>query len=203
MSTVKINKSMQFVKTHKLVTALLFLVVVGLGFWGYQAYAKHANKVAFEQARSAIDTIYADIVAKVGQPDDNKVSRSCSTVQEVYGDGPLSCDLDTSFIYSVADKNSSDQLRQKIKDVVSLHKAELHPIGVPLSAPGIATTAPGDSSLIRDYYTVRGQIQCVITYVFDPTFDTPLEKRNLEEKLYYVDFLCSGPAKATFYSLQH
>ncbi len=120
--------------------SLLALVVLGVaGFFVYQRIALELNRLAFKDAQHAIDTLYADIAAQVGQPDDQKQNYYCGGFRGEFGEGPLSCYLDTSFIFGVNDKQQSDQFISKIKNVINA-KSSFKPDPKP-SAPSVNTSS--------------------------------------------------------------
>src|SRR6185437_976480 len=96
----KTPKQKTFWENKWLLIPLGLIAVVALGF-AYHSYSVWANEKQFSQARSAIDTIYADIVNKVGHPDNFKRTNDCSRPSQEFTQGPLSCSVGTDFIYGV------------------------------------------------------------------------------------------------------
>ena|SRR3989344_1899346 len=196
----KIYSPLSWIRRHKLYSLLLFIVLLVAGIFVYQKVALELNRRAFAQARTTIDAVYADIVAQVGQPDDYRRDNICRTTQEVYGEGALSCYVTTDLILGVEDKQQSDQFINKIKDIISMQSnfiLESEP-----TIPSVNTSAGSDSEPSRDYYKTNKVIECVVSYVFEPTFNTLLIKKVTNKKTLYVSIDCTAGAKGAFYQKQ-
>src|SRR3989344_2898298 len=115
----KLKRSLFWVRTHKIYSLLLLVVLLVAGIFVYEKIALELNKRAFANARTAIDTIYADIVKNVGQPDNYKHENSCSRPNQVYGQGPLSCDVGISIIYALSNKDQASIIFKKVQTIMS------------------------------------------------------------------------------------
>ena len=62
----KLKRFLFWTKSHKFYSLLVLIVLLISGVFVYQKVALELNKRAFAQARTTIDTVYADIVAQVG-----------------------------------------------------------------------------------------------------------------------------------------
>src|SRR5437868_15522224 len=100
--------SIGWLKGHKIISFFLLIILAVAGIFVYEKVAYEMNKRAFAQAKTAIDSVFADIVRQVGPPDDKKFNLKCHAIREVYGDGPTSCTLTIYFIYPIADKARAD-----------------------------------------------------------------------------------------------
>jgi len=158
------------------------------------------NKRDFQRASRAIDSIYAEIVSQVGQPDNTKRSQTCSrTYQEFSGYGPPNCDVDIEFTYGVASLSGANKIYKSIQYIVT-HDS-LKSVS-PLSSK-ITRTLISDKyySEAQDNY-VFNSLNCTSKYVYDTPQDTFLTlKTNKDLKSLYVVLGCSGAARQQYYPL--
>src|SRR3990167_1187147 len=191
-------KFLAWIKKHKILTFLGVVALVVVVFFVYLRIDLELNKRAFQQASKAIDTIYADIVKEVGPPGDKNDSSRCRGFRGVYGEGPLSCYLDKNFVYPVKNKSEADQLRVKIQDIVMQQDRFIR-------QPTPSNTinypkADSDSAPFTEYYRFKGGIECIVNYIYNPTFNSSLGLKDPETyKQFYVSFSCSGPANAKYF----
>lgn len=187
-------------RRHKWATLVLTLTFLGVAFWGYQAYSQYNNEKSFKDARAAIDTIYADVIDKVGAPDNYKRTNDCSRPSGVYEDGPLSCSVGTSFIYGLNNQVEANSLFKLIQKTVADHQDLFKP-SQPL-ATGIE-----DTLVVNTYYHSAldrfnvGGMNCVIKYVFDTDREIDLEVSNPSKKPLQINIGCSDFAKKEYYPL--
>ena len=166
----------------------------------YRSYSIWRNERDFAQARAAIDTVYADIVAKVGQPDNYKRTNNCSRPSQEFGQGPLSCSVGTDFIYGVNDETQANTLFKQIQSVISQHPELLKPTK-PLS------TSIKDTLVVNDYYHDTqdyyegGNIACFAKYSFDTPREIDLITANPLKKPMEVNINCVNEAKNQYYPL--
>jgi cbb3-type cytochrome oxidase subunit 3 len=197
--TTKNKNPFRLVRNHKFFGLLILLILSVAVFWSVRTYQKHQNKVAFQQARAAIDEIYADIVAKVGQPADSRNENECSRPNQEFTQGPLSCAVGTSFIYAVGDR---DEAIQKYKDIQSVIKSRPDL----LKPDGPWSTAIGDELVVNTYYhsaldkfkTLSG-MQCFNKYVYDTPREMDLTTNSDHSLQIYMD--CSEFARQQLYPL--
>lgn len=190
------------VSSRKVRWSLLFLALIVLVFGGLWVYSKvsfELNKRAFEQARVAIDEIYADIAKGVGRPDDSKQSNYCGSFRGVYGSGPTACYLDTSFMYGISDQAESKIFIEKIRNTINL-RYDLLKFAPELSTSSQAVmTTPEIGGKITHTYTTKSKLECSVSYLYDPTFDTGLKLEELDKKQLYVSINCSGDSRGDYY----
>ena len=199
----KIKRSFFWIRAHKLVSLVLMVILLILGFFVYQRVTLELNKRAFAQARTAIDAVYEDIVENVGQPDNFKATNECSRSHIAIGDGPLSCYIDNEFIYGVEDKNEANSLRQKIKSTISNHSDVLKPTPQTTSSIDITPSGSTETNIFVDHYDSAGLL-CAIKYVFEIPREIALElKRGSNKKPFFVVISCSGDAREIFYPLSN
>jgi hypothetical protein len=189
-------------RKHKTISALLILFILILGLSVYQAVALRTNKHNFEQARVAIDTVYADIVTKVGPPDNYKRTNECSRPNQEFGQGPLSCDVSSEFIYGVEDEQQANNLLKQIQDSTRNHPSLLKPVA-PLSSsiPSKFVANTYFHTAVDRYKTASG-MGCTVKYAYDTPLETPLKLiRSSNNKTFYVTLGCLDWAKSQYYPL--
>jgi len=197
----KLKRSLFWVRTHKLVSLILAIILVVVGFFVYQKVALELNKRAFANARTAIDTVYADIVKEVGQPDNSKSTNECSRSHVAIGDGPLSCSVNTSFIYDVSNRSEADQLMNDAQKVVKKHTNIFKSVPAPPSSIDITPAISDVNNSEVNYYSVAGMF-CTIKYVYDTPRESDLVLQNSRDKIpYFVAITCSADARNIFYPL--
>jgi hypothetical protein len=186
---------------YKLFSVLILIVFAVAGFFVYQKIALELNRRGFQQARSAIDTVYGDIVAKVGPPDNSKSINDCSRPSEEFDQGPLSCSVGADFIYGVSDHNQANNLFRQIQGVIAQHPSLFH------LAQALDTSIK-DTLVVNTYYHSAqdyykmGDMDCSIKYSYDTPSNTYLSLKGSDsKKAFYVAIGCSDWAKAQYYPL--
>src|SRR3989344_7419762 len=162
----KLRGSLFWIKTHKLVSLVLAIILLVVGFFVYEKVALELNRLAFKSARHTIDTVYTDLVNEVGPPDNSKTINECSRSHVAIGDGPLSCYIDNEFIYGVKDKTEANNIKQKINTIVSKHSSIFKPTPPPASSIDITPSGSTEINSSIDYYDAAGLL-CAIKYVFE------------------------------------
>jgi hypothetical protein len=155
------------------------------------------DKEKFEQARTSLDKVYADIVATVGSPDNFETNSSCSRPNQEFGQGPLSCVVQTSFVYGVNDLKAAGDLMQKTQstlDKSSDFKNKIKGAGMPDTLL--------NSSSQSDSYEVAG-IKCSVKYVYDIPRETFLKIKDSSQKTFQVSLGCPDSAKAEYFPLEN
>ncbi len=185
---------------HKFASTALFLLILVAGFFVYQRIALEMNEHAFQQARVTIDTIYADIASRVGKPDNFKRTNDCSRPSQEFEQGPLSCSVDTDFIYGVTDEQAANALFKQIQGVISLHKDLIEPIK-PLDN-SIKDTLVVNSYYhsAEDYYKTSS-MDCSVKYTYSTPREIDLSITDSTKKPLEINIVCSDWAKAQYYPL--
>jgi hypothetical protein len=186
-------------KNRPAITVTIVLVLIA-GLWGYHAVAKWQNKRQFEHARASIDQLYSDIVANVGKPDNHKRTDICSRPNMKFEQGPLSCDVDLSFIYGVENEPEALDKMHKIQNVINSHKD--------FNSQGAVSKLISSSSIgsnlyqgARDTYKYE-DLDCVVVFTYDTPSETYLELTNsLSKKTFYISIGCGGYARSEVFPL--
>ncbi len=198
----KSRNFLPWIRRHKFLSLFCVIVLLVIGVFVYEKVALELNRLAFKSAQHAIDTVYADIAAKVGQPDDYKVSNDCSRSNVEFGQGPLSCYVGTSFIYGVVDQSEATSQFKTIQVLVGLHKDLFKPTKNLSSA--ITSTLVVDSYYYsaQDFYSVKN-LDCTIKYIYDTPREIDLAIKDTSKKPFQVNVDCYGPARDGFYPLAY
>jgi len=190
-------------RTHKVLFILTILVFAILGFLLYEKIALYENRRNFQQARLAIDSVYADIVRQIGQPDNHKRIDNCTRrYMEFTGYGDITCHVDDSLIYGVQDKDQAQDMYKKIQKIIGLSSNRFKLSGS-LSGSitdGFAVNAPYHSA--SDSYDFSG-LKCTANYVYNTPSETSLKINDREKTPFEVTFGCFGSAKALFFPLAY
>lgn len=186
---------------HKFYLILIIILLGVAGYFGYEKYAAWQNKRDFQQARAAIDSIYADIVRQVGPPDNSKRSNDCSrSYQEFTGYGNLTCDLNLELLYAVSDRNDATVHYKKIQTILGETST--------LSTASKLSTDIIDKLVVSSYYHeaqdsyMLKSLKCTSKYVYDTPQDTYLSIEGLKNYLFIV-IGCSGNAISQYYPLAY
>lgn len=170
-----------------------------MGLFAFRAYEKQQNRLAFTEARAAIDLIYSEVVTKVGQPNNSRHTSSCSRNFQEWGGGEISCDVGVDFIYGVLGRSQATDLYKNIQGLILAKKI--------FRANATLSSSIKDELVIDTYYhsafdsfkSSKG-LKCVAKYVYDTPKDTylPLPK---DKKSMYITIGCYGGAKEAYYQL--
>jgi hypothetical protein len=196
------RSQLKFLKTKKgKLVAVVTLVGLGvLTFWGYNTYQVRADKQRFEEARATIDSIYADIVTQLGEPDDYKRSNTCSRpYQEFTGYGAPQCDVGIIIVYGLENEEAANTNMKLVQESASkppkfMSNSTLDPS---IAESSVTNTIFNTAS---DSYNFKG-LRCVINYVYDTPQETYLNIKDSTKKPFQVSIGCAGEAKSQLYKL--
>lgn len=188
-------------KWSRLVLAIL---IISAGYLIYNQYSIYSEKKNFERARADINEVYAEVVAKLGEPDNSDRRSTCSRTSVVFGQGDLSCDVRTDFLYGVV---NLDEANRKFKEIQKIISSNGNFKRTSTAATSIKTETSADthnaSSIHRavDDYRVSG-LDCVAGYNYESPFETSLGSVENNKKTFFVSIGCYAPAKKEYYSLK-
>ena len=186
---------------HKLFSVFILIVLVVAGFFVYQRIALELNRQGFKQARSAIDTVYADIVAKVGPPDNSKRVNDCSRPNEEFEQGPLSCAVNTDFVYEVSDEQQANDMLGQVQGVINQQSSLLQaakPLSGSIKDTFVARTYYHTTI---DYYRTKQKMNCEVSFIYDTPSEIDLQIKNPRGLPLEIGIGCSDFAKAQYYPL--
>lgn len=96
--------------TKKLVYKIIVILAVSALVLGVATYIFliQREKQQFAQAEKEIDALYAQIVKKVGKPDQEKKTKTCDRPNMKYSKGNLSCSVNTYLLYEDVDTQEAN-----------------------------------------------------------------------------------------------
>jgi hypothetical protein len=178
---------------------VIFLGLLAVVIAGVQAYQRHQNKLAFQQARTAIDEVYKDIVTKVGPPAASKKMNECSRPNQEFTQGPLSCAIGTSFIYPVANHGDATKKYKAIQDVIKSRPDLFKPEGKLSSEIKDELVVNTYYHSTIDKYRSNKDLKCYSSYIFDTPREMDLSINSNHALQINLD--CSDSAKTQLYPL--
>ena len=196
-----LRRFFRWVKRHIIIILLILAVLSVASYFIYQKVAEDSNRLAFQSAQHAIDSIYADIVTRVGKPENHKVTNDCTrTYQEFTGYGSPTCHTDTSFIYGVANETEAKNLFKRIQKIIN-SAVEMFEI---IRPPAISIT---DTFVVNSYYHAASDrykvagLDCVVNYIYDTPREIDLTIKDQTKKSFEVTIGCFGAARRAYYPL--
>lgn len=193
----RFQRSVFWARAHKFYSLLLLITVLIVGIFVYEKVALELNKRAFAHARTAIDTVYADIVKNVGQPDNTALASECSRAHVTFGEGDLTCSIDTDFIFGVKDEDEATALFKKIQGVINKHRdfKPTRPLSLKITDQTVVNSAYHTAS---DEFISAG-LPCIVNYVYDTPREIFLSINDSSKKPFQIVIGCNGKAWALYY----
>ena len=186
---------------NKLVLFFCFVIIAIACYFTYQNISLNRNRIAFQNAQADINDTYADIIKKLGQPDNHRIFNFCSRPSQEFEQGPLSCYLNIDFIYGVKNYQQAlglnDQIRTVIQKSPTISQTNAPPSDIHITP---APSTYSDSNLYW-YKTKRG-LYCTYGYAYDNPEKTHLELKDKNKKSFYVTLGCSGDARKEYFNIQ-
>ena len=193
---------LSWIKPHKWLSLLILLLLIIIGFSIYQKISIYNNKRAFEQARTTIDSIYADIVKQVGQPDNHKRVSSCDYASREFGHGPLGCSVYVEFAYSVNNNERATSIVKRSSVILSSDQK--------ITYSNLSSVTPFKNISKNPLQRVSISFSknsygftCTLTSVYSVPYRLSgyLSVANKGDVLSSI-IGCEGPAKQAYYKLQ-
>jgi len=197
MIQLKVSNKANWLKQHKWFSLLIIIALLITGVFVYEKIALELNKRAFAHARAAIDTVYADIVAQVGQPDNSKRSNTCSRPNQLYGRGRLSCDISITFIYGLNDLDQASTYLKTIQKIITSQRTfkATKPLSIAITTGLVADAQYSDA---HDYYSNSG-ISCEASYWYDTPRQIELDIKDGNKKPLEISLSCTDWARSEYY----
>jgi hypothetical protein len=187
-----------FFGRHKITSLIILVTLLGIaGIFIYQKIALELNKRDFQNARTAIDSVYADIVRQVGPPDNYKKVNQCVREHEELTQGSLFCNIDTTIIYGVKDRVEASSILAKVQGVITNEKQ--------FKLSGHLSRGIQDRLVTNTYYHTAednyrySNLDCVASYVYDTPGEISLSLQDKNMQPLEISFGCNGPAKQSYY----
>ena len=184
-------------KKHKWLSLLLILLIIGLSVGVYDAVSYRFDKRAWFQAKENINTTYADIVARIGQPAGHLSHDRCGGATGPYGeDREILCEVSIAYIYPVVDSSHANKLKAKIRELVN-SRSDIWLPSQPTNASSFIPESEGGPT--QDYYKTYMDVKCETFYSFNPPFETQLKLKDTSKKVFYASLSCKGDAKGKYF----
>jgi hypothetical protein len=196
-------------KPRRLSTAQLVLVSLGvlvLGFFVYRFITIQIDRQNFRKAEKTVEKIESLILAEMGAPSRVSNRKVCSYTNFTYSKGALGCMVGVDFEYSNKNNKDADSIvaaiNKKLAATGDLRNAKDDPI-YGIRSFGSPSTSSEGLNMQRNYKDDLSGLKCVISYGRQPestnTFHSEAVKYSANSL--FISFVCSGGAKAEYYSL--
>lgn len=155
------------------------------------------EKSQFVQAEKEIDALYAQIVEKVGKPNQEKKETSCGYASRVYGKGPRSCTVSHSVLYTGYDHEKSNQALHGFSSYLG---TELYDDLVRENKNQF--TEDSDRSLDQNFsqkLSTKTILNCSIQYKYPVRPSVFNDFSNLQNENLAIYISCGGPALAEYF----
>lgn len=177
-------------------TLAAVLVVSGILIWFGLVWRE---KQQFSQAEQEIDALYAQIVEKVGKPDQEKKEKSCGYSSRVYGKGPRSCSVSQQINFSVS---SVSEANNRMLSVLRLSGGTyLQQFGDKNRNRFLELGLYRTKQIIDQDYKDLGDLVCNLSYEF-PIVESATGLRNSDPKSLSVLIHCGGSAMIEHYPVK-
>ncbi|GEM_PF-1846507 len=208
-----------FVRAHRLVSFIFILAIVvaatGYGLYVHNQHALKADKARFLQAESDISSLSKEIIAVTGQPlkVDNK--KFCSRPHLTYERGPLSCDVDVTYFFSVDDESQATLMYNNVNTILQATwlRSSIKFSGTKANSTVFQTidsknyVATTDYQQIYEFYNLENKdLQCNAVYNFYLAESAPYPeyvKSDVSKYILAVRLSCSDYAKQEYYPLNN
>ncbi|HEX5447801.1 MAG TPA: hypothetical protein VFW90_01205 [Candidatus Saccharimonadales bacterium] len=187
-----------WLKPRPKVLALLVLILICLVYAAFHSYRVYADNRKFSQARTAIDTAYADIVKTLGQPDNITRLQSCDKTSANLRSS-VTCSVETDFIYGVTNHNQANVILRQVQGTIA--KSGLFRLSG--KASGQITDSLVYDSLYHDAldrYSGPHHIACSVKYSYNTPDEVTLSLSRGHQKPLEVFFACSAKANHLIYA---
>jgi hypothetical protein len=133
---------------RKIVTIILVLALcAAAGTFFYKQHQKNEaiakERAQYAQAEQDLDTLSAQIIAKFGQPDDQKKVRKCGYTSSDYGTGALFCKVNDYLLFPSTDVDSTKNMANQMTELGGIFSGLM----ADETLPGIASSSFGLESL--------------------------------------------------------
>lgn len=189
-----------FLKRHKVLSALLVLIVVyGVAVGVVQTVLwneKRIERPRFAQAQSDLNDLYVSITKQVGAPSDHKAVQSCSYTSVEIGRGALSCDVYEYFTYKVSDQADAQSLSAQLATLTKNNAKILH-----YESSTWSTSGQGYVQIASDDFTTQSELECGTDYWFftGPLIPSEFPINDVKPSSLLIELSCGGGARAEYY----
>lgn len=196
-----IQKKPRWHSRHPILTVFaVLLLVLGL----YLAVSSFvlsrqisAERKQFMQAKSDLESVYADIVAQVGQPAQHQALQYCSYTSVEFGRGTRGCDINHHLVYATQEPDLLQSI-VKLNRVISANPQVANFQSAQLGA----NDRPQVKELEVNDFTLKNNIKCYVDYWEFASGQLPYSARVQQSTVkngLYIDLGCGGAAKAEYF----
>jgi hypothetical protein len=181
---------------------VVVIVLVAGGLFAKNQFEEYDSAQRFKQAESVVEDTYAQIVSRIGEPDQVERVRNCDRANLKNARGPLLCNVDIDLFYENRPSGESNRLLELISQT-STSKIKSGFGGSPdtLRFKDIA-----EKNVEQIYFQHLKEVyglSCGFSYRYPATFK--FEKVSFlvtHAENFLVSFGCGGRAKAEHYPLR-
>lgn len=144
-----------------LIYGVLAVAIIGAAIY---IFLIQREKAQFNQAEKEIDALYAQIVEKVGKPDQEKKEKSCDRPNLKFDKGPLSCFVGKYLLYENKSASTSTEILNRIFSLGtgSLRHGSAAATGASFSD---SVKIAGDQRFFQDLAT-QSSLSCNFSYTY-------------------------------------
>lgn len=181
-----------------LIYGVLAVAIIGAAIY---IFLIQREKAQFNQAEKEIDALYAQIVEKVGKPDQEKKEKSCGYASRVYGKGPRSCSVSTYMLFENKSNLDSNAMMAIIAESIKITPSDN------LAREEVTSFTPYDqhrfNQTFGDDLQSSSKKNCSISFSYPvmPYLSAPIKPTQKENLL--ISLGCGGPAIAEHYPLRN
>lgn len=178
--------------------AYLAVAVVILGVATY-IFLIQREKTQFAQAEKEIDALYAQVVEKVGKPDQERKEKTCDRPNLKFEKGPLSCSVSKSLLFENKDFKQSNEFMEKIS---TLGNEQLR-IGSVASQGLNFTEVPRRNydQVFFQNFSSETNLSCGFSFVY-PAKEQDEFNTNPASTAFEVSFDCGGSAMMEYFPVK-
>jgi hypothetical protein len=202
-TSAKTQKSrLSVIRNHKILFIIGLLALLILVLLIKNGVEARKDKEKFEQARTSLDKVYADITSTVGAPDNYKGNNHCN--ESFFGAYNLvtNCSVGIQLAYATASLDEANTKFITIQSLIDTNKFK--PLGSLTS--GMSDFKDGAQSYKKALGTYKfSDLNCGASYIFDSPEKSALNLSDgtKNKKELFIDISCYGLAKKGYYSLQN
>ena len=176
--------------------AAICLAVLGLTVY---VYLIQREKSQFATAEKEIDALYAQIVEKVGKPDQEKKEKTCDRPNLKFAKGPLSCSVSKSMLFENKNFEESNSLMSNIS---SLSYMPVRVGSVSSELPGFtANGRRNGDQVFSQSFSSKTNLSCTLSYVYPAKEQDEFSASNTSTA-FEVSFDCGGSAMSEYFPVK-
>lgn len=155
------------------------------------------EKRQFSQAEKEMDALYAQIVEKVGKPDQEKKEKSCGYASRVYDRGPRSCWVGMYGLFENIDSAKANDIMKQAGDVSGVKPKDrlARSAVLDFSSPGVSASDQEFGAGLD----ISSSKSCVLDFVYPLSDHSSYGFATSNTKDLLVSLHCSGDAMVEYF----